>query len=278
VAVGFHRRRFESAHAKIEPARTQHHITGRFVLADRVLMPNLPLDYPEPFAATLGVMHYPGVDQESSSRARAYASQHLAEPVRRFHNAGHRLHYEALARIAMDSGEHLDNVERQFQAGLVMGDMLWIFFTLAHTHGSIATWNNTIRFAELAAPKFGVSGTRSALWDVKRRFQTVAHLWCAWSVRNGEFSADPEIEYAGLQEFLCFLIDAEYFRRWGQTWQASRSRSKPPLPEDVWQVSKDSLPRIDLPASLRRGRIPLRRLDENVLAGLAPAGRPKNAS
>jgi hypothetical protein len=240
-------------------------------------MPNLPLDHPEPFAATLGVMHYPGTDEKSSSRARAYASQYLAEPLKRFHNAGHILPYDALARIAMDSGEPLDNVERQFQAGLVMGDMLWIFFTLAATHQSLASWNNAVKFAEVEAVKFGVSGARTALWDVKRRFQTVAHLWCAWSIRDGQFSADPNVEDAGFHEFLIFLIDAEYFRRWGQTWQPSRSKSRPPLPDEVWRVPENWLPPIALPLSSREGRIPLRRLDESVLAELRPAGRPRTA-
>ena len=41
-------------------------------------MPILPLDYPEPFAATLGVMLYPGTEEADRPKARAYASQYLA--------------------------------------------------------------------------------------------------------------------------------------------------------------------------------------------------------
>ena len=36
-------------------------------------MPILPLDHPEPFAATLGVMLYPGADNDDPLKARAFA-------------------------------------------------------------------------------------------------------------------------------------------------------------------------------------------------------------
>jgi hypothetical protein len=69
-------------------------------------MPILPLDAPEPYAATLGVMLYPGTDESDQAKARAYAARCLAVPLRRFHQDGHRLSYEALASIAEDAGQH----------------------------------------------------------------------------------------------------------------------------------------------------------------------------
>jgi hypothetical protein len=41
-------------------------------------MPLLPLDYPVPFAATLGVMLYPAMDEVDPPKARAFAAQYLA--------------------------------------------------------------------------------------------------------------------------------------------------------------------------------------------------------
>jgi hypothetical protein len=41
-------------------------------------MPILPLDYPVPFAATLGVMLYPAMDEVDPPKARAFAAQYLA--------------------------------------------------------------------------------------------------------------------------------------------------------------------------------------------------------
>ena len=63
------------------------------------IMPILPLDHPEPLAATLGVMLYPGEDDADQKRARAYAAQFLAKPVERFREAGGTLTAEVLARL-----------------------------------------------------------------------------------------------------------------------------------------------------------------------------------
>jgi hypothetical protein len=43
-------------------------------------MPILPLDYPEPFAATLGVMLYPATDEADARKARAFAA-HCTPPA-----------------------------------------------------------------------------------------------------------------------------------------------------------------------------------------------------
>jgi hypothetical protein len=51
-------------------------------------------------------MLYPGTDDDPP-QARAFAAQFLAEPIRRLHEAGQRLSYEALERIATDSGQRL---------------------------------------------------------------------------------------------------------------------------------------------------------------------------
>lgn len=68
-------------------------------------MPILPLDHPEPFAATLGLMLYPATDESDPPKARAYAAQLLlADPIRRYLDAGHRLSQDTFERIAMDAG------------------------------------------------------------------------------------------------------------------------------------------------------------------------------
>jgi hypothetical protein len=68
-------------------------------------MPIPPLDHPEPFVATLGVMLYPATDKSDPPKARAYAAQLLlADPMRRYLDAGHRLSQDAFEQIAMDAG------------------------------------------------------------------------------------------------------------------------------------------------------------------------------
>jgi hypothetical protein len=110
-------------------------------------MPILPLDHPEPFAAMLGVMVYPGEDEQDRKRARAFAAQYLAEPLRQFHEAGGTLTYEELARIASDAGERLDDLEDRWWNGTATGEIFKVFYALAHMDPSLASWANATRLA-----------------------------------------------------------------------------------------------------------------------------------
>jgi hypothetical protein len=81
-------------------------------------MPILPLDHPEPFAATLGVMLYPNIDEEDRRKARAFAAQWLAEPVRRLREIGIRLPQDKLELLVMDGGTLLTDVAQRWEGGL----------------------------------------------------------------------------------------------------------------------------------------------------------------
>ena len=67
-------------------------------------MPDLLLDKPEPFAATLGVMLYPSADDMDERKAKTLAAHYLAEPLLRLYKAAGALTLENLSRIAMDGG------------------------------------------------------------------------------------------------------------------------------------------------------------------------------
>ena len=60
-------------------------------------MPILPLSHPEPFAAVLGVMLHPL--EEDQPKARAFASQYLADPLTEFHQRGGELPYADLQYV-----------------------------------------------------------------------------------------------------------------------------------------------------------------------------------
>ncbi|MHA1567048.1 MAG: hypothetical protein ACTSX7_17185, partial [Alphaproteobacteria bacterium] len=80
-------------------------------------MPNLPLNHPEPFAATLGVMLYPGTDEADTRKEKAFAAHYLAEPIRRLHQTGGTLSNDTLAQIVMDAGKRLDNLDKRWWRG-----------------------------------------------------------------------------------------------------------------------------------------------------------------
>jgi hypothetical protein len=195
-------------------------------------MPILPLDYPEPFAATLGVMLYPAI--EEATKARAFAAQFLAGPIRRLREAGHRLSYEALERIVMDAGQRLTDLDVRWWGGSATGETFKTLFALANTDPVLASWSNAITIAEKAAARH--SGARTSLYEMRRRFWSVAHLWGAWSIREGKFVQNAEVGYDGVADFQSFLAEAEALREWGESWQPLRRNSDPALPPEVWRV------------------------------------------
>lgn len=238
-------------------------------------MPVLPLDHPEPFAATLGIMLYPGEDEPDRRKARAFAAQYLAEPIRRLHEAGRTLSYQSLARIATDGGERLDDLEKRWWGGTATGELFKTFFALANTNKPLASWSNAIKIAERIATREKESGARSALWRDRARFLSVAHLWGAWCIREGLFSPRPEIGYDGHADFHSFLTEAEILRRWGQSWLPPRDKAKPPLPAEVWHVPEDWRPPMRQPDWPATGVVPGLTLPEELLATLKSAGRPR---
>jgi hypothetical protein len=87
-------------------------------------MPILPLDHPDPLAATLGIMLYPGQDESDQKLARAWAAQYLAEPVRHFREEAGAIGDSVLAQLPADSGMPLENVRLRWRDGIAMGQML----------------------------------------------------------------------------------------------------------------------------------------------------------
>lgn len=241
-------------------------------------MPVIPIDHPEPFAATLGIMLFPGQDEPDRRKAKAFAAHYLAEPIRRLCAADCTLSYEALARIAMDAGERLEDLDKRWWGGTATGELFKTFFALANTNEALASWNNAIRIAQLVAAHAKVSGARTALWQERTGFLSVAHFWGAWCIREGQFTTRPETGYDGCSDFQSFLAETEILRQWGQKWRPSRDKGEPPLPSDVWHVPEDWHPLIRQPGWPSTGMIPDLTLREELLAELRPAGRPPTSA
>jgi hypothetical protein len=239
-------------------------------------MPILPLDHPEPFAATLGLMLYPATDESDPPKARAYAAQLLlADPIRRYLDAGHRLSQDTFERIAMDAGHPVTDFTERWDGGLATGDLLKALYLLARDHPALASWESAIKIYEESAKRTGYKGSRTDLLRQRNRFVSVAHLWGAWSIREGRFAQRPEVGYNGHADFQSFLTEAEILRDFGQNWRPARSKSEPPLPPDVWRVPQSWKPPTRSPGWPQTGGIPDIALPENFLALLKPPGRPR---
>jgi len=234
-------------------------------------MPFLPLDYPEPFAATLGVMLYP----DDERKARALAAQHLAVPLERLHREGHRLPYDQLMRIVTGGGELLEDRDDRVWAATATGEQFKALRALYNTDKRLATWNNAIRIAEKVAGT--EKGARSLQWKARQRFLSVAHLWAAWSIREWQFTAAPEVDYDYYDDFQFFLAEAEFLRDWGQTWRPPRANSKTLLPSDVWRVPPGWGPPKRKANWPETGRIPCLRIPDDLIDELRLPGRPRRS-
>jgi len=230
----------------------------------------LPLDHPEPFAATLGVMLYPGSDDGECRKAKAFASQLLAAPISQSRGAGHDISYEVLAQLHGDGGEILVDLQKRWRGGLWTGDLFKVWYALAQSHQEFASLENAIRIAELSATRTGDSGVRSSFMQARKQFVTVAHLWAAWSIRDGSFVIKPEVGYNGFADFQAFLMESEILRDWGQNWRPNRAKAKPPLPAEMWRVPEDWLPPARQAGWPEIG-IPYLSIPEDLLTGLRPA-------
>lgn len=238
----------------------------------------LPLDHPEPLAATLGIMLFPGAEESNRRKAAAYASQVAAGAVRLANEDGHHVSYETLLRLTLDAGERPDDLDRRWQRGIWTGDLTNIYFMLAGNQPKLASWESAIKVMVKATAKAKTAGSRSLLRKAKSEFASVAHLWAAWTMRLDEGSAFARFDGDRYVAFQHFLHESEVIRDWGQSWKQSRAKAKPPLPDDVWRVP-DDWQRPDGPEWPEYWTRTGFGLSRDMLDELKPTGRaPKKAS
>jgi hypothetical protein len=239
-------------------------------------MPILPIDSLEPFAATLGVMLYPGLTSEDPDKARTFAARWLAEPIKRARAAGHHVSYETLYQVVIDAGRSLPDLKERWQDATATGELFKMLWALYNTDRSRTSWNSAIAIAEAAAGRR--RGSRTMYWNAKRQFLSVAHLWGAWSIREGRFASQLHVGYDGYADFQALLAEAEVLRDFGQYVRPAPAHSSPFLPADVWQVPDDWKPPARQAGWPDIGSVPILTIPEHFMAGLRRAGRPRKGA
>ena len=236
-------------------------------------MPILPLSHPESFAAVLGVMLHPL--EEEQPKARAYASQYLAAPLKAFHQQGGELPYADLKRIVEGAGQPLTDLDKRWYQATATGHILKTYFGLCNTDPGLATLTNVIKIVERVAGQHRVSGSRSNLHDCWSRYRSVAHLWGAWVLRDPRFMEKREVGYDYAMDFQAFLLESEVLRHWGEAWTHSRAKAEPPLKGDNWRVTDDWRPPQWQEGWPDTGKIAIYTIPDKYMSDLRSAGRPR---
>lgn len=240
-------------------------------------MPNLPLYGPQPLIATIGVMLYPGLDEEDRRKAAAYAAHFRNPAYRQFLEHGGQLSPEIETSLNEDDQLARDHKTR-WKAGLAVGNLTKVLFGLMQTQPEVASWNHAIDVVSRANASNKLPASLSYLWDAKAQFLTVAHLWGAWCVREGKFLNRPDIGYDLATDFQYFLYEAELLRYFGRTYHQDRDKAEPFLPDEAWHVPHEwEGPEYQAEWPERPGEKLHYVLPAELIEHMRPGGRPKGS-
>lgn len=238
-------------------------------------MPILPLNSLNPFAAIMGVMHYPG--SEEQEQAKSLSALIAAKSVEAFVKQGGNISPEELLRLAADRSVQIQDLEDRQWKGWVAGQLVKTLLGLKFTDERYATWENAIILVqELGGTK--VKGTRSTYKPALKQFSSVAHLWAAWYIRDCQWYQDEALGYDAVTDVHMWVAESEHIRRWATTWSHSREKSKPPLSGEFWTPPIDWTPPTRQPGWPRTGGIPHYEFGSEKMGTFKLAGRQNNSS
>jgi hypothetical protein len=217
-------------------------------------MPYLNLAGGEPWAETWGVMLFP--DDEAARRAfiatlwlgfyPKYERSGLAQSMPR-----------SVLLSAMETAVAMviqpDQIAARRYKGLAAGEQLKVLFALAQTELKRASWNAAIRLVERQTEK-----SRSFLYDARRAFLPVIHLWAAFLLRDQRVHADEACGYGEIDDLNMFIAEAMALLQWSTNFRLPRTKSEPTLnPQmvDFWTPSPEWSPPTPRPEWPRDGRL-----------------------
>jgi hypothetical protein len=217
-------------------------------------MPYLNLTSGEPWAETWGVMHFP--DDETKRRgyiARLWAGFY---PEYEAAGVGEPLPRPVLLSVmkgAAAASIEISEVKHCRKQALFAGEWLKVLMAVAETHPQHASWNMTERLVERHAKT-----TRSALYEARRKFFPVIHLWTAFMLRDQRWHDDPSCSYTALDDLNVFITEAMALLQWGTSFKLRRAKAEPVLNRnkvDFWIPPPSWIPPVARPEWPRDGRV-----------------------
>jgi hypothetical protein len=234
-------------------------------------MPYLNLAGGEPWAETWGVMLFP--DDEAKRRAFIAGLWLGFYPIYEKAGAGEPVSRSVLLSVmeaAAATAVERDEIADRRYKGLAAGDQLRVLFAVAHTEAKRASWNSATRLVEWQTGK-----SRAYLYQARRVFLPVIHLWAAYILRDQRCQADESRDYRPIDDVQIFIAEAMALLQWGTQFKLARGKAAPTLDRqkvDFWTPSPDWSPPTARPEWPRDGRLPAVRVREDWVRRLR--GRP----
>lgn len=238
-------------------------------------MPVLPLDHPEPFAAILGIMLYPGQGQEQRRNADTFTRYYLAEPLAEYERKGHRLSPEQKPVVRPTPSQPPKDWVTVWRRGQAAGEVCRLYMSLAAQHHPVASINSARKIYERETREHPKAIRKNNLRIACRDFRPVMHLWaalpdllersCGAALSNRNF----------LLQFDRFLLDAHAILKSGQNWRQKRNKAEPLFGAGCWTFPKNWQPRartIGWPGAVM---VPARGLNSGQISDLKPSARPR---
>ena len=198
-------------------------------------MPELPLNSPQPLIATIGTMLYPGLDEDDRRKAAAYAAHYRNPAYRAYLADGGKLTPEIATSLAENDALALD-LKKRWLMGQAVGNLTKVLVGLILDQPELASWNHAIHVVSKQNSHNNIPASKAYLWAAKTQLLSVAHLWGAYCIREGQFVSRPESGYDLATDFQYFLCEAEMIRHLGRNLHQDRDKAEPFLPEDAWHV------------------------------------------
>src|SRR5262249_24266552 len=147
--------------------------------------------------------------------------------------------------------------------GMLAGEQLKVLAAIAHSQPKRASWNAA---AKLDAGRTGTS--RAVLYEARREFLSVIHLWAAYILRGQQFAGDAARGYTALYAIGIFVAEAMPLLQGATSFKLAGKKAEPTLDQgkvDFWVPSSDWPPPAFQAGWPRDGRLRMPMLSEEWL-------------
>ena len=146
-----------------------------------------------------------------------------------------------------------DEIATRQDKGLAAGEQLKVLFALAQTEPKCASWNAVTQLVKRQTEK-----SRSYLYDPRRAFLPVIHLWAAFILRDQRCHADAARGYRAIDDLYMFISDAMALLQWSTEFRLCRKKAEPTLNRQTvtfWTPPPEWSPPLPRPGWPRDGRL-----------------------